>query len=490
MPKKVYLWVFPGMGKTSLNSSQSVLDADCRLFQYHVPDYYKDKLHRPKGWEGVTPQPDYPQNYLEYVKNANAEIVLLNCHISLLKNFDQEQVLLAYPSPVLKDVYLKRYVERGDNPSFIQHMEESFEDMVSAVERAPFLKYQVKNPYLYLQDLLDGGVLMSQLVTKKELTELLRESIELGVYTPEEGYTQKTPAELSQLMFDGEVTLDLDSLRGALSARKKELEKDRLMSERRGGLSHEALRDKIMQGIVNGSIYITHGEVSPYSYGFELKFNGSEGGKSDHFYYTNRWECYCPFSEVAERVTCMIENGKQDKQVFSSNNLQPLDIQKLLSVIDEKENNKLTTFTEESKTKLERRGRYTGDVASLKDVHNGIALDGIIQGHFSGDYSSMTTNSENEMLKTLVAMKGFCLDCLPYLDSDNRTFAVDYLKAHGIDVSTPEKLRAWIDANPEKCGLQVNRQRKPSLESRMSEADMRCSAQASAGNLSFQEPDR
>jgi len=430
------------------------------------------------------PQSSYPQNYLEYVSNVDAEIVLLNCHISLLKYFDQEQVLVVYPSENLKAEYMIRYQSRGDHPSFIQHMEESFEDMIAAIRRAPFLKYEVHAAHVNLQDLLKGGYLMSQLVTKKELTELLQEGIELGVYTPDKEYIKRTPAELSQLMFDGEVSVDLDTLRKSISIRKAEIEKEHLISSRRGGLSHDELRDKIMQGLVNGALSIYHGEVSPYSYGFEIKY------PADHFNYTNRWECYCDFSKVAERITCMIENDQQHKEVFSSNTLQPLDIKKLLFDIDEKEQTKITTFVEESKTTLERRGRYTGHVATLSDVHKGIALDGIIQGHFHGDYSSITTNSENEMLEALVAMKGFCLDCLPRLRPLYQELAISYLKAHGTDISTPEKLQDWIAANPEKCGLHANRQRKPSLKSQMQHADLYRDTKTPDSVLPTPEPDR
>ena len=34
---------------------------------------------------------------------------------------------------------------------------------------------------------------------------------------------------------------------------------------------------------------------------------------------------------------------------------------------------------------------------------------------------------------------------------------IDYLKQHSTDISTPEKLQAWIKQNPEKCGNPANR---------------------------------
>lgn len=482
---KIYIWAFPGMGKSSLNTPKNVLDADCKMFEYHLPPAQKSWLHRPQILPGVSPQADYPQNYLDYIQNADAEIVLLNCHLSVLSGFDQEKLLLVYPSVELKPVYLDRYRQRKDHPSFVQHMEESFEDVVAAVKRAPFRKYEVKESYLYLQHLLEeGGILMRQFITKKELTELLDESIRLGVYTPNPGHMQNTPSELAQLMFDGEVDLDLDQLRKTLSAKRADMEKDRMYQQRRGGLTHEELRDKIMQGLTNGALRITHGEISPYSYGYQVNYPNSKTK------YTNRWECYCPLSQVAETITRHIEQGRQDKQVFSSNTLQPLDIHALLRSIEEKEQCRLEAFTPESQTNLVRRSRYDGHVATLEDVHSGQALDGIILGHFHGDYSSITTSKQNELLETLVALKGFCLDCLPRLSTDYRDLVISHLQKQNIDISTPDKLQAWINANPDKCGLAVNRARKPSLDSTMQSAQSRSGDNLSAGPRSDRCPDR
>lgn len=488
MSKKVYIWAFPGLGKSNVhlpsgNSSPSVIDAESNLFQYNVPERYARRLHRREEWTGVTPNPEYPQNYLDYVKTVNADIVLLNCHPSLLKDFDQEELLLVFPSSELKGEYLDRYYYRQDSKSFIAHMDESFEEMVGTLRQMPFLKCEIRKPKVYLQELLDGGLIMSEFITKKELAALLEESIRLGVYTPDDSFRHKTPIELSQMMFDGEVQMDLYALRQNLSAKKEELAKEAKLIARRGGLSHEELRDKIQMGIVNGTFYIDHGQIAPYSYGYEVKF------PNDIWKYSNRWECYCNLTEVADRVTTMIEQGSQDQEVFSSNTLQPVNIEKLLKTIEDKEHEKLQSFTPEAETRLERRGYHTGHVARLSDVHNGLALDGIIQGHFHGDYSTITTSSQNELLEVLVAMKGFCLDCLPRLEPHFRTFIINYLKDHGTDVSTPDKLQAWIDANPQKCGLQENRKRNPSLESRMQHANARRTEQTQSANIPPHEPE-
>jgi len=65
-------------------------------------------------------------------------------------------------------------------------------------------------------------------------------------------------------------------------------------------------------------------------------------------------------------------------------------------------------------------------------------------------------------VRALVALKGFCLDCVHKLPSRPLVqFVIDYLKDHGTDISTPEKLDAWIRKNPDKCALPENRARTP-----------------------------
>lgn len=200
-----------------------------------------------------------------------------------------------------------------------------------------------------------------------------------------------------------------------------------------------------MEGIVNGALSIRHTDVAPYSFGYEVVFRALEQRT------TYRWACYCPLPQVAENITGKIENA-----------MPQVDVNALLAGIELAEQNKITSFVLESASGLQRRGQYTGHVASAQDVHRGIALDGIILGHFNGDYSSMTTGTQNDTVRALVALKGFCLDCVHKLPSRPLAeFVISYLKEHGTDISTPEKLNAWIRKNPDKCALPENRERTP-----------------------------
>jgi len=441
--RNCYVWGFPGIGKSSADSELRIADADCERFKFQIPEDVP--LHSREIIEHARRDPAYPENYWNYVRSVDADIVLLNCHIGLLGAVDQDRLLLVYPAPELKGEYLRRYAQRGDSPGYIHYMETAFDEIVAAVKHSPYRKYEITDPNIYLQNLMERGVIMDQLMTKKELTDLLRECVQLGIYTPEGSAAGKTPDDLAQMLFEGGLSLDIGALRNDLADKKAQLEQERVLNERRGGLSHGELSQKIMEGIVNGALYIRHHEVAPYSFGFDVSFRSAEQGVS------YRWECYCPLTQVAEQIAGQIERGTP-----------PVDTPALLAGISAAERDKIASFVLERDSGLQPRGRYTGHVASARDVHQGLALDGIILGHFQGDYSSITTGTQNDTVRALVALKGFCLDCVHKLPSRPLVdFIIGYLKDHGTDISTPEKLNDWIRENPEKCALLENRVRRP-----------------------------
>ncbi len=438
---KYYVWGFPGIGKSSANSELRIVDADCERFKYVISEDVV--LHSQKAMGQMRRDPAYPDNYWNYVRCVDADIVLLNCHISLLRTLDRDRLLLVYPAPELKREYLRRYAQRGDNESYIHYMELAFDEIVATIKRSPYRKYEVTDPHIFLHDLLNRGTIMEQFITKKELTGLLDECIKMGVYTREGPAAGKAPEELAQMIFDGDLSLDIGGLRNDLADKKARLEQEGVLDERRGGLSHEELSRKIMEGIVNGALYIRHCEVAPYSHGFEVTVRAGRQGSG------TRWTCFCPLPQVAEQIASQIERGTP-----------MVDTPSLLAVIASEEQDKITSFVLESDSGLQRRSQYMGHVAITQDVHLGIALDGIILGHFQGDYSSVTTGTQNDTVRTLVALKGFCLDCIHKLPSRPLIqFVIDYLKDHGTDISTPEKLNTWIRENPDKCALPENRAR-------------------------------
>ena len=472
---KRYLWGFPGIGKSNLSiPGIRIADADCEVFKYK--NVSKEDLHSGKEGRYFEPDPTYPQNYFEYIKTVDADLVLLNCHLTLLNELEKDQILVVYPCNSLDGEYMLRYQSRGDGFSFVKYMAEEWEGMLNYIASADFEKYQIFGRGKYLSNLFERNDFIVKLMTRSELTDQLQRAIDLKVLhindntyeidcdvafavdgTFVENYHKADL--LAEAVLDGKYSLDVDRLEKVCSQREAIVEQERIALERRGGLSREELEDKIMQGIVNGALSIHHGQIAPYSYGFEVQFQGGGAGLSGK----NRWECYCDLFEVPKIIALKIEQNSQNREVFGQYDLPPFDIDAFLSAIESAEGSKITSFTPEKDTDLQRAKNsytypYRNSIAGLRDVHMGKGLDGIAKGYFGGDYSSMTTGSQNDLIQTLVFLKGFCLDCLNHLHSVSaKENVIKYLKKHGTDISTPEKLQEWMIANPEKCGKEENR---------------------------------
>lgn len=477
---KKYIWGFPGMGKSYINN-EKIVDVDCEQFKYIFPNGVPDNLHRSGEWEGVLRNPEYPENYFKYIESLGADIVLLNCHISLLERLDKERVLLVYPCGELFTEYRKRYKDRGDNESFISYMTAEFEGMIQHIDSLNYKKYKVFSENTYLSDLFERNDFKVKIMTRDEITKHLQRAIDLNVLdlnfdgdivcdiskaTAANFSSQVYNAsDLAEDVLNGVYGLDIDQLNKVCAEREAQIEKEKVFTERRGGLSREELEDKIMQGIVNGALGIRYAEIAPYSHGYEVTF-GSDGPVGSTWKFKNRWECYCSLFEIPGKIVSMIENDRQDNEVFGEKT-KPLDIQELLRAVDEMEGKQITSFTPEKDTNFERHNypHNIGSVASVMDVHAGKGLDGIVQHHYHGTYSTMTPGKQNELVESLVFLKGFCLDYFYEQNlrkhngiySDDCKGIVEYLKKHGTDISTPEKLQEWIKANPEKCGKEENR---------------------------------
>lgn len=463
-----YIWCFPGTGKSTVPQSvPDVLDADSRLYQFIGAT--PQMLHAAAVQARTVPNPEYPDNYFNYIENAGSTYVLLNCHVSLLPRIPSENLLLIYPDISLKGAYLQRYWDRGDNVSFITYMNENFADMIHAIEAYPCRKLRITDEHTYLTDILKGDFLMNEFMTKRDLCALLNEGVRYDLLGPEVTGDYDRVEDIAQAIFEGKVELDFGDLRKKVEACEKVAESERVATARRGGLTREELADKLMQGIVNGALDIRHGQIAPYSYGYEVTFG-------DRRNFTNRWECYCKLEEVPVKLVSFIEANSQSSEVFGQKADKPIDIEGIIEAIDKTERFRITGFTPESKSTLRRSCMpyERGSVATVKDVHRGNGLDGIVQHHYHGDYGTITTSAQNDLVETLVYMNGFCLDHLPNnFCGEHLDFIIGYLQRHGTDITTPEKLSAWVKNNPDKCALPANRARSKPLDSQISGASQR-----------------
>jgi len=111
---------FPGVGKTYLTKQydekeEIVLDSDSSLF---------DKK-------------DFPNNYIEHIKSVigKADVVFVSTHADVLAKLKEENVdfKIICPKKELKEEYLSKYKERGNDDAFIKLLSENWDMWISDI---------------------------------------------------------------------------------------------------------------------------------------------------------------------------------------------------------------------------------------------------------------------------------------------------------------------------------------------------------------------
>jgi hypothetical protein len=109
---KVYS-AFPGCGKTTYyrTSGKNVLDSDSSTF---------DKK-------------EFPKNYLKHIKynlkNDTVDVILVSSHKEVRDALTSKGIryVLVYPERELKDEYIQRYKDRGNNDGFINLLDNKWD---------------------------------------------------------------------------------------------------------------------------------------------------------------------------------------------------------------------------------------------------------------------------------------------------------------------------------------------------------------------------
>lgn len=148
MKKTKLVLGFPGVGKSMYYMKKKgkidVLDSDSSTFS-------KD---------------GFPSNYIEHILEniGTHDIIFISTHevvrkalksIDIFSNENVEGVYLVYPDLSLKDEYIKRYKERGNNKQFIEVLDKMFDNWVEELnnESNKFIKIKLNDSNYYISDL-------------------------------------------------------------------------------------------------------------------------------------------------------------------------------------------------------------------------------------------------------------------------------------------------------------------------------------------------
>jgi hypothetical protein len=110
---------FPGCGKSHLfrnKGEKKILDSDSSTF---------DKSH-------------FPQNYIEHIKSniGEVDIILVSSHKEVRDALVNESInfTLVYPRKDIKDEYIQRYIDRGNDGKFVELLKQNWDNWTDELE--------------------------------------------------------------------------------------------------------------------------------------------------------------------------------------------------------------------------------------------------------------------------------------------------------------------------------------------------------------------
>jgi hypothetical protein len=110
---------FPGCGKSHLfrnKGEKKILDSDSSTF---------DKSQ-------------FPQNYIEHIKSniGEVDIILVSSHKEVRDALVNESInfTLVYPRKDIKDEYIQRYIDRGNDGKFVELLKQNWNNWTDELE--------------------------------------------------------------------------------------------------------------------------------------------------------------------------------------------------------------------------------------------------------------------------------------------------------------------------------------------------------------------
>lgn len=136
---------FPGVGKT------------------YCKEYYKGQNIKVLDSDSSEfPKDDFPNNYIEHIKNViaanNVNLMFVSSHKQVRDAIYKDQyimeyasVYICYPDKKLKEDFMGRYRNRGNNDKFIKLISDNWDNWIDEIEKENYfypLKLTYKGEYL------------------------------------------------------------------------------------------------------------------------------------------------------------------------------------------------------------------------------------------------------------------------------------------------------------------------------------------------------
>ena len=140
METKVYS-AFPGVGKTTYfnTTEKNVLDSDSSKFDKKL----------------------FPSNYIEHIErnieDPKVDKILVSSHKDVRDAIAKKGILyvLVYPNRDIKDEYIQRYRDRGNNDSFVDLLDNNWDNWIDEMDSQEGCHKVKLNAGQYLADVID-----------------------------------------------------------------------------------------------------------------------------------------------------------------------------------------------------------------------------------------------------------------------------------------------------------------------------------------------
>lgn len=141
---------FPGIGKTTLLDrvgKSTILDSDSSNFSW--ANQAKNERN-----------PDWPGNYIDYIKKNHdkADVILVSSHDVVRNALVNAGIkfTLVYPSLQMREEYIKRYKDRGNDEKFVKLLETNYENWIKELMAQKGCTHVVLQSGQYLSDVINN----------------------------------------------------------------------------------------------------------------------------------------------------------------------------------------------------------------------------------------------------------------------------------------------------------------------------------------------
>lgn len=143
---------FPGVGKSYLfnnNKNLTILDSDSSQFSWIKDENGNNTKER---------NPNFPNNYIQHIKDniGKVDIILVSSHDIVRKTLQDNNInyILIYPHKSLKEEYMNRFIQRGNEYKFIKMIDENWDKFINEIEKETFPTKIRLNNNEHLKDIL------------------------------------------------------------------------------------------------------------------------------------------------------------------------------------------------------------------------------------------------------------------------------------------------------------------------------------------------